>query len=61
MDKEPVVFGVVIAVLAAAVALVLWLQEPVPLARFEVEALGERQARPAAPPRAVKVPAYRRP
>jgi hypothetical protein len=56
MDKELVVFGVVVAALAAAVAFVLWLQEPSPLARVEVEALGERQTRPMAPPVA-KTPA----
>ena len=49
MDKELVAFGVVVAVLAAAVAFVLWLQEPAPLARVAVEALAEREMRPAAP------------
>jgi len=49
MDKELVVFGVVVAALAAAVALALWLREPAPLARVAVEALAEREMRPAAP------------
>ena len=48
MDKQLVVFGVVVAALAAAVAFALWLQEPSPLARVEVEALAERQSRPVA-------------
>ena len=51
MDRELVVFGVLVAALAAAVALVLWLQEPGPLPLIEVEALAERQTRPAAPPK----------
>ena len=47
MDKE-LVFGAIVAALAAAVAFVLWRQEPGPPPRLEVEALAERQTRPVA-------------
>lgn len=49
MKSQFFVLAVVVAVLAAAVLLVLWLQKPDPLSGAGVEALAERQAASAPP------------